>query len=664
VTHRNRLCRTSIRGLVVAIVLVSGGRQADAQRGNALVTSGSAVPHTRYVPGTLIPRLAMGVRQRVRDADEAVELRDRPEGDVVGRHPLFTPLYVHDEQRHGSENWLLLAATYRNDRAAPRGWVRRSKVEVFGSRYGYAIHEPGVQAEFFPTPADAYTIVPGFGPEGDSPPSRLATVLGRAGAAGWRPVRRTDRMPFMELEFERLAGYPSTTPSSTPYDGRLVRVGAICGGPVDDAVLAKLQAEAERNAAVDMLFVVDETGSMKDYFGPVADFIRDVGKAAGDGLIRRPRIAVSYYSDGPPGVRTKCAPLQQASPAVVETLVKSVRTHEPTYPPGDYIEPPERMLDGMRDAIRKADFTEGVTSIVAVIGDTGHEPKDDREKQKLFDEVAGLVIERGLMVFFVHVGLTDEKMNGDQALFKQDALTLRERVGRRKKGFSDLVRYTKANAGSLSAELEASRREVDRLVERAQLTAERITSRNTDTIPGPAVIAAMAKDGITLAEFDEGHQQLYVPSYVWLVSPRGAVAKPKQAAQLGRHFFIAPEEAAAVVALLESVSRDVEAGVEVGHDRAVQAFVKSLGASVNDVAGVQAVEAAWAKQGPNRTSGTFLGSYVGLDLRDEVLFSQGPLGTTQESVAARKAFTAMATAFGKAARDEGRFWFDAAFAVP
>jgi hypothetical protein len=518
--------------------------------------------------------------------------------------------------------------------------------------------------EFFPTPEAAYAIVPGMGNPSEASPSRIASVLGRLDAADWQPLRRTDQVPFMELEFERQSGYPSTTPSTaTRFDGRLVRVGAICGGPVDAAVLGKLQKEADRNAAVEMLFVVDETRSMKEFFTGVADFIHDVGQAAGQGLDRRPRIAVSYYTDGPPGERTTCAPLQKVTPQLVTTLVDSVRQHKQQMPRGDYVNPPERMLDGMRDAINKAGFTDGVTSIVIVIGDTGHEPKDPG-KQKLLDDVAELIATRGLMVLFLQVGLKGNEMSADQALFKQDADVVRERVVQRNKSLADRIRYTTANADSLTAELQASRRRADQLAEEAMLMAGRITSRNTHTMPGPALLAAMTREGVTLADFNDAHQQIYVPTYAWVSSPRAADGNKGAQAQLSRYIYLAAEEQLALAALLESASKNVESGVLVDHDAAVLAFVQSLGAALNAATGVEAAYANWKKMGRERTVGGFLDNYVGLKFTAEALFSSTPISSTQEAAEARNSLQKLLAVIRSASRDKERFWFDAASLNP
>lgn len=617
-----------------------------------------------FVPNTLIPRLAMGVRRDVTDSREIAELRDRPGGAIVGRAPLFSPMYVHGEQQVGGQDWVLLASGYTDENGGARGWIPRSEVEVFATRYGYVLRDKENATEFFPTPAAAYAIVPGMGSKREASPSQSAFVLGRPGAADWQPSRRTDRMPFMELEFERQSGYPSTTPSTaTPYDGRLVRVGAICGGPVEEDVLAKLQAQAARNAAIEMLFVVDETWSMKEFFAGVADFISDVGKAAGDGLVRQPRIAVSYYTDGPPGERTTCVPLQKATPQVVAALGDSVRQHKQQMPSGDYVNPPERMLEGMRDAINKAKFMKGVTSIVVVIGDTGHEPKDP-DKAKLLEEVANMIADEGLMVFFVHVGLKGDELTPDQALFKRDAEAVGQRVGQLNKALADRVTYSTANADNLTARLEASRQEADRLTEQARLMAGRITSRNTATMPGPALIAKMEKQGVDLAQFNVSHQQLYVPSYAWVTSPRGEEGKEKRRIQLCRYFCLAAEEQDALAALLDSVSKDVDGGAAVDHDKAVQAFVKSLGTLTNDSAVVEAAQANWKKLGSARTAGTFLERYVGLDLQSGVLFSTGPLAATAEAEDARKALRTLTTNVRAASRDKQRFWFEAGSVAP
>jgi hypothetical protein len=665
VTQFTRLIRSSFVVCVVApaCMVAAGGRNAHAQSGAPRVSAPSTAAHTTFVPDTLIPRLAMGVRRGVKDSREIAELRDRPGGAIVGRVPLFSAMFVHAEQRLDSQDWVLLASGYAGDKAGTRGWVPRSDIEVFSTRYGYVLHDTGNATEFFPTPGDAYAIVPGIGPKGEATPSQSASVLGRPDAVGWQPLRRTDQMPFMELEFDRQSGYPSTTPSiATPYDGRLVRVGVICGGPVDKSVLAKLQSEANRNSAIEMLFVIDETLSMGKYFAGVSDFIGAVGQAAGNG--RQPRIAVSYYTDGLPGERTTCEPLRKATPQVVTALAQSVRQHKQKIPPGNYINPPERMLDGMQDAINKAGFTEGVTSIVVVIGDTGHEPKERVEKENLLKAVAKLVAAKRLLVFFVHVGLEGNEITPDRKLFEEDATALRKRVGELNKALADRVRYTTANTGNLTAELEGLRREADRLVEQSQLMAGRITSRNTNTMPGPALVATMTQNGVTLAQFHDAHQQIYVPSYAWMESPRDAGGNGGSRGRLSRYVCLASEEQQALASLLELAQSNVDAGLAVDHDKAVQAFVQSLRAATTGSTAVEAAHANWKKMGPDRTAGGFLNKFLGLDIRAETLFSSSPPGNTEEVADARKALQSLTTVVREASRDKDRFWFEATTLAP
>lgn len=670
-TQFTNLLRTSFLVCVVApaCMVAAGGRNADAQSGSPPVLAPSNPAHTEFVPDTLIPRLAMGVRRGVKDSREVAELRDRPGGAIVGRIPLFSAMFIHAEQRLGSQDWALLASGYAGDNAGIRGWVPRSDIEVFSTRYGYVVHDTGNATEFFPTPAAAYAIVPGIGPEGEPTPSQSAHVLGRPDAADWQPLRRTDQMPFMELEFERQSGYPSITPSTaTPYDGRLVRVGVICGGPVDKAVLAKLQNEANRNSAIEMLFVIDETLSMGKYFAAVSDFIRAVGQAAGNGLGKQPKIAVSYYTDGPAGERTTCAPLQEATPQAVTDLAELVKQHKQKRPQGDYINPPERMLDGMQDAINKAGFTDGVTSIVVVIGDTGHEPgreqKDRVEKNALLTGVAKLVADQRLLVFFVHVGLEGNDITPDRKLFEEDRNELQRRVAKRDPALADRVRYTKANANTLTAELEGFRREADRLVEQARFMAARITSRNTNTMPGPALIATMMKDGVTLDQFNDAHQQVYVPSYAWVTSPRDAAGDKVPRARLSKYVYLAAEEQKALAALLESASANVDAGQAVDHNTAVEAFVKSLRATTPGVAVVESVHTNWKKLGPQRTAGGFLQKFLGLDIRAEILFSETALSNTEEAARAKKSLQTLTDRIRETSLGKETVWFSDASLSP
>jgi hypothetical protein len=202
------------------------------------------------------------------------------------------------------------------------------------------------------------------------------------------------------------------------------------------------------------------------------------------------------------------------------------------------------------------------------------------------------------------------------------------------------------------------------LAEQAQLMAGRITSRNTNTMPGPALVATMKQDGVTLAQFNDAHQQIYVPSYAWMASPRDAGANGGSRARLSRYICLAAEEQQALAALLESAQRNVDAGLAVDHDNAVQAFVQSLRAATTGSAAVEAAHANWKKLGPDRTAGGFLHKFLGLGIQAEMLFSSSPPGNTEEMADAKNSLQALTTVVREASRDKDRFWFEATSLAP
>ena len=598
-----RLSRTTLRRGIAVVAMLACTLEASGQS-----TSNKAGPespvakgHCLFVPETLIPRMAMGVRRKVTDQIEEIELRDRPGGKVIARTPLFQLLYIRDERLQGDLDWVLLSDRFAGESELTGGWTERRNLECFKTRNAYAFNDIRGQLEFFPSPAQAYSLVQGVQEQIPASPSPQAAVLSNEKMPGWQPSMLYDRVPFMELEYGDSAGYPATTPSlETAFDGRLVRVAAVCGGPVDESLIASFKNDAAQSAAVEMLFVVDETWSMKPYFAGVADFIATVGKAVEGGFSQRPKIAVAYYTDGPPGQRTTPSALQLATPEVVAKMVKEVREHEQKMPPGDYDNPPERLLEGLRDAIRTAAFTKGANCYVVVIGDTGHEPTDTG-KLRLIDEVAKYVANLNLAVFFTHVAANDGE---SVTLFKTDASDV-ARAALAYKVPAGRIKYQTANATTLAAELDAVRRQADELAKKARVYISRIKSRNTATVPGGALIKDMAGAGVSLADFNRANLQLYVPSFVWLASPRERQQGGQARCRLTRYVALSPVEKAGLTALLTACEKDFAAGTTLEHDKAVLSYAEAASKSAGNESLRQLIVARWNSLSTPRTIGMF-----------------------------------------------------------
>jgi hypothetical protein len=618
-------------------------------------------PSLFFVPGTLIPRVAAGVHRDFSLPGESLVLRDAPGGKELGRSANYTPYFVHGEKSSGGRSWLLLSDSYAGRDGEVRGWTLSERCEVFSARSAYAFHDTHGTVEVFKNSDDAYTIVPLAGLSDHRSPSSLAWVLSREKSKGWHPVRRTDRMPFMDLGPIDSKTSPATTPSlGTSYAGRLANVGAICGGPIDERLLGTLQEEAERHATVDMVFVVDETWSMKPFFAGVADFVGSVGKVAGGVQGRRPRIAVSYYTDGPPGSRTTISKLNRATDGTVEGIVKEVRAHRQVMPSGEYVNPPERMLEGLRDAIERAGFAEGATGVVIVIGDTGHEPQDP-QKDALLDEVASLISRHSLVVFFVQVGLDLPGEKSDaQKLFEEDAKAVRARATKKYSVPEERILYQTASAVTLARELEESRRQADAIVQQANDLMARISVRNTDTRPGPALVKSMEGRGVTLAAFDRDNQQLYVPGYVWMVSPRGDGRDAANATAMTKYVFLAKQERAPVLAACESVVRDLEGGGTVDHDKAINAFA----GAIDDTVLREKALAYWKDLPEGKSVGLYFSKVLGLELRSDLFYSRKAIGGTSTATRAKAALSGKVAALKRAFEVPDRFWFVASDVLP
>lgn len=653
-----------------------------------LVTTGSpasadpapAAPprQCQFIDGTLVPRLVMGVR-RVNDGEiDALPVRAEqdPDGPAVADARLFRPYYVVARRVDDRKDaWLLIQDGYAA--AKPLGWVPERHVEPFRSRYAYtfASRDRDHPADLHDESKDSYERLLAQMKGDPEAGGDLVLVRERRAAKekAWNPAAIDDIVPFIELRLPSDAidkEYPDTTPTNRfgiPQENRLVHMGAVCGGPVEQDRLAALRKQ-DVLGGLEMVFVVDETESMKPFFGGVADFIAKVGRAAAAGnpamTGQKPaRVAVGYYRDGPVGDRVTTSPLatvKDEKAALV--LADEVRGHDDTLPPGDFANAPERMLEGLRESVAAAGFTAGSDAFVVVVGDTGHEPTDPG-KPKLIDEVADGIVRHGLHVVFAHVGR--RKSDADM-LFEKDYAAVRKAAVDRGAP-AERVAYQAADAGTLADEIGRARERAEKLRRERLRMIERIESRTPYTEPGQKLLRQLEAAKIPRQAFDDDHLQFYVPARGWLfhpIPPPGAGPVEPQFREL---FFVAPPERQAVQALFAQIRDRLGKGEPIDHASGVATFAAALAkASGNPALENQVMEAWQAIPAPQRSLGVFLEDVFGLRLKSALPYPPQPLtnqpATAEEIRTLDERVGRLSRAFGTG--NAAAVWFEASSLVP
>lgn len=637
------------------------------------VTGTMAVSPCGFVGDTLVPRLAMGVRRIDGDDIDLLELRDQPGAATVAREvPLFRPYYVV-ETRNGTkgDTWHRLQDGYTA--AAPLGWARGSHVHLLDSRYAYtfANRKREQPADLHDDSKEAYERLRAQAAGNVDGMAKTVVVRELPGAESWNPVTIDDTVPFVELRIpaeKRDREHPDTTPTfrfGIPLENRLVHVGAICGGPVEGEQLKKLRETVVEDNGLEMMFVVDETTSMDKFMKIVARFIRDAGQLA----VGQPvpvRIAVCSYTDGPPGSRVKLGRFNTVKgPADVKDLADQVEKLGFDLPDSPYEDPPERMLEGLRDAMQKVPFQAGTTRFVVVVGDKGHQP-DDKDKGQLIKQAADLIARTGASVHFIHVNAgdpTEDKRFVD--LFKDDYDAIVTAAGNRvAKG--RLV-YQRAEENQLLASLQKARNAVEEERRRLQRQIARMESRSPYTEPGPKLLESLEKRGLDKATFDRLHLQYFVKSRGWLFHPAtqdAATAQP----QLREFFLLAPPERQAVKKLFDGIRDRLSRREQIDGDAVITAFGADLASASGHPAVAQRVADAWRRiPQRQRSVGVFLEDVFGLRLKAALPFP--PIAFAKQQPAAEQEIERMLERIGRlgnAFRDEGdaAFWFDASGLVP
>jgi hypothetical protein len=624
-----------------------------------------------YLEKTLIPMIAMGVR-RVDGANiDALALRSEPSATspVVREVRLFRPYYVGEKRIdpvHGS--WVRLQDGYV---ATPLGWVQEKDLEPFISRYGYVFAPESKEplTDLHDSSKDAYArlVAQAKGmPDGEP---QTVVIRRRLDPQPWIPSKIDDFVPFLERRRPHdpvEKNYPDTTPTfrfGIGLENRLIHVGAVCGGPLETARLEDLRRRINQDAGLEMLFVIDETESMREFFPKVAQFIDSAAKAAAG----RPgglKIAVSYYTDGPPGQRVRAAPLTIVAKAEDATNIASeVESHQEDVPDEPFSNAPERMLEGIRDAVKKAGFKKGANGFVAVIGDTGHEPEPDADKEKLIDEIANLIDTHNLQVFFAHVG---ERRIKAQKMFEEDAGKVLKRAGDKYGVADDRIVYQTADANTLQQALKDAQERAEERRRRTQMEIVRMESRNRNTEPGPKFVEQLKSRDIPKEKYDRDHLQYFVPARGWLYHPRAASANGDEAPQFKELFFLSPPEKVALSSLLDAIQERLKSRRVPIDGTVIETFARSLADASGQPAMRERAIKMWQEiPERQRTVGIYLEDVFGLRMKSCLPYAIEASAEIPLSAAEMQNLTDRISRLRAALRaDATRFWFDSASLMP
>ena len=434
------------------------------------VVESAAGVHDVKLNENLIPMKVLPIRHGVR-------CQDRPNGNACGE-PLgyFLPYFVFEtEPQQGPAAYYQIGATPRRD--SIQGWVPAAAVVRWdtrvGARYGAT---PGVRMPPLLVYGDPEALVQLLktGNTSDEPIARAVAIEGRP-YMPWPIIESRQvvvdgvvhdlvKLAFL-AEFKvgvDLGENPSPTTEEVTYTPS--EVAAIKGGI----------------RMLDVVFVLDITGSMKPYAEAVKEVIRRTIRELGR-LPYQPDIAyglVSYRDYKDSGLVTKSYDLDNNLPAFLQ------RIGELQCAAGG--DTSEAVYDGVYDALETMKWRGGglSTRIIVLIGDcSAHEPGDAQNPRNISrDQLTTLANRKDRHVKLFALAVGGRGSNGDPA--------------RRWEQFSDLANRTGAACFTVE--------EASKVVERIG----KIVDGASTTVKANVVIVDELQAGKTAKEIGRDAKQI------------------------------------------------------------------------------------------------------------------------------------------------------------
>lgn len=602
---------------------------------------GVAPSSCQYIAGTLVPQLVAGVRQVGDEGLDALEVFASPEGPLLGEQALFLPFFVTQDGLQ--RDWVQVQ---QEEYGQPLGWVRRKQVVFLESRYGYVFSSRTSQnpTEFFTTAKEAYErhvyLLQGPGRAADT--DRLVAVRQRLEAEPEIPRSIKDRVPFVDCRLQSAdvgfdEEYPDTTPSfryGLREENRLLRLGVLCGGRVDDSMLGKLRETIANDSGLEMLFVIDETSSMRPYFDGVAEFLDQMGQAA-ERADARIRASVAYYSDGDAVgdwlrvstvLGNRPGDLGDLRGSGASSLANEVRMNLDKLPKGVFADAPERSVEALYRAVTQTNFSENAHKFVVIIGDTGYLADSPgklsaNEKEALLDRFATEVKDRDLTVFFLHVGRRRAE-NVAEDLFRRDCLTIRRKCQERGAG-PERIQYVTAETNNVGQELVRARERSEVIRLARQRLANRLAGRTQLTEPGGKLLDELGSRGYSEKDYNDAGLQYYVPARAWYFHPLDSENLRMAEPQFEELLFLAREERAALAKMMQYCAGCLEKGDAVDLQAAVSTYVAGLRRVGRAAVAEELVNNWLRRRGEQATVGLLLEEMLGLRVDSASLYDAG-----------------------------------------
>jgi len=214
----------------------------------------------------------------------------------------------------------------------------------------------------------------------------------------------------------------------------LRRVGIVGGFVNDKGEVIAEQTELDRvkrrldllEAQIDtleLLFVIDDTGSMDKWFDTVASTVESIIEASKGR--KTVRLAISYYNDTTDEKNLDKAviarKLVDASSREDKEMVEELKKHEAANG-GD---PREQMFHGIKKAVEVAGFQPNASKIVIVLGDDGN--KSDENDPKQTEEKAvrdALLKDSQTPIDFFVLQVKEPDTDGDSRAFRKQAKSI------------------------------------------------------------------------------------------------------------------------------------------------------------------------------------------------------------------------------------------------
>ncbi len=540
-------------------------RQDIAVTDEALKTGGLEV----HRKGMLITRAENGD-----EVGEQVPMLDAPRkrGQQLGEpYQLFNVFFVFGQTRpkeYGlpDEEYLLLgnsqyievrdltdnAAVRASAQAVVKGWVPLHRVAAWNTREALEWDRDSTLATVQPrrtvpgqihgNVAAAKSVIEAGSYRGSS--SLFSETLDQQGESKLMNPKNM-RYPVLELGAADLNLGDNRFFPTKYRNNELIKIGCIGGlGAFSAEELEDERRKLERlgNSAsnAELLFVIDDTGSMAKFFDEVANLIRTIIATQNATSVS---VAVAFYNDtdsqpagwNPVLLDRRCFPLKALHAQSGATIAAVVENHQ-AVGGGDE---PEMVFRGLREAIASAQFTPIARKLVFLIGD--YPDKSDiaatlDDERRLANQFF-LFNDKEYPIEFYAIQVCPPERDDFTKRFRkqtQDIVTILNDDGK-KYCQRTLGQYTSASEADVSRVMVKRYEALNAKQKEAKDKMESVRAGKFNTELGPEYLRILADAGVDLEKLKntEG-AQLFREGYVWRNSPSSEVPQVRMRLMLDR----------------------------------------------------------------------------------------------------------------------------------